>query len=185
MTYQFFPGRTPDGAYTWADGEIDDEKRLVMSIAPSLIEVTRSAAVRIEGWNYGSPQPGWVVTITQTNGAVTTVPVAVKLDATGSATFEVVGLTAGETTITATFEDVSQSVTLEVYSQDPPVIPSATGGGVVEMAVELPIAAAMRPRVQRLSHAEQIAKYPGDLFFEYQTRLLEREIVFIPKWRLK
>lgn len=49
-------------------------------------------------------------------------------------------------------------------------------GGSIVLSVENRLADLRRPRTSRYTHAEQLRRYPGDLFFEFSAKLHERPI---------
>lgn len=58
------------------------------------------------------------------------------------------------------------------------------GGGVeasITLTAESRFAAFARPRVRRHSHQDQLAAYPGDLFYEFAATMVDRPLVWPSK----
>src|SRR5690606_6567512 len=95
------------------------------------------------------------------------IPTSVTTVGNGTASFQIVGVSLGSATLSASMvidgaTYNSNQVTFSVITLDAPEDYNATGYGRVILSVENQLAAAMIPRVQRLSHQEQIRKHPTD-----------------------
>ena len=75
----------------------------------------------------------------------------------------------------------ADDIEVEVTEPDAAENYDATGYGRVVMTIESPIANAMTPRIERLSHAEQSRLYPGDTGLSRLAKYENATIVFVPK----
>lgn len=159
---------------------------LTMTIAPAQFELGRSAVVTVRARQDGVPIPDQVVDLASDNGSIVAVASTVTTATDGNSVFSIVGAALGSATISAsmtiagtTYDAVDIEVT--VTAPDAPENYDATGYGRVSMTIESPIANAMTPQVDRLSHAEQSRLYPGDTGLSRLAKYENATIVFVPK----
>lgn len=162
---------------------VGDGFTLTLAMAPLKIEPNRAATVTVEGLQRGAPLAGQVVSMTSSNPAVGLVPATVTTSTNGKAVFQIIGLALGSTIISASFLGGISATpqTLTVAEQAAPLDYNASGYGRVTLVIESPLANALTARVQRLSHQEQIRKYPDDTGLRRLSHYETAEIVFLPK----
>lgn len=162
----------------------ESQYALTLQLAPAQVQIGQAATVvvRVRKDATGFSQ---LVTLSGTDDSVGATPASVMTNASGDYIFQVIGATLGTTTISASMVVDGQtynsnSVTFIVATMEPPIDYGATGYGRVILSVENPLAAAMIPRVQRLSDQEQRRKHPTDTGLSRVASYENLEIEFLP-----
>jgi len=127
------------------------------------------------------------IVVRNTNPLLGNTPVSIVAQGgTGIARFSIIGLTEGVTTISgeATISGLSYTsnpVTIGTNEAEINENYGATGYGQVTFSLEPNIAVSLTPRIERLSHEEQKAKYPGDDSLKWASYFGAVDVVFIHK----
>lgn len=193
MATNLFDRLNPDGSVS-LDGRTESlgggtdvaGYALTLAIAPVEFELGKSAVVTVRARQDGVPIVDQVIDLASDNGSVIAVASTVTTYTDGNSVFSIVGATVGSATISAsmTIDGTvynATSIEVTVTTPDAPENYDATGYGRVSMTIESPIANAMVPRVERLSHAEQSRLYPGDTGLSRLAKYENATIVFVPK----
>lgn len=193
MATNLFDRLNPDGSVS-LDGRTESlgggtdvaGYALTLAIAPVEFELGKSAVVTVRARQDGVPIVDQVIDLASDNGSVIAVASTVTTYTDGNSVFSIVGATVGSATISAsmTIDGTvynAASIEVTVTTPDAPENYDATGYGRVSITIESPIANAMVPRVERLSHAEQSRLYPGDTGLSRLAKYENATIVFVPK----
>jgi len=193
MATNLFDRLNPDGSVS-LDGRTESlgggtdvgGYSLTLTIAPAEFEIGKAAVVTVLARLNGIPIVDQVIDLASDNGSVIAVASTVTTYTDGNSVFSIVGATVGSATISASMTidgEVYNAASIEVTitTPDAPENYDATGYGRVSMTIESPIANAMVPRVERLSHAEQSRLYPGDTGLSRLAKYENATIVFVPK----
>ena len=159
---------------------------LTLTIAPAQFELGKAAVVTVRARRDGLPIVGQPVDLASDNGSIIAVAASVTTYTDGNSVFSIVAANLGSATISASMTidgEVYNAASIEVTitTPDAPENYDATGYGRVSMTIESPIANAMVPMVERLSHAEQSRLYPGDTGLSRLAKYENATIVFVPK----
>jgi uncharacterized protein YjdB len=162
-------------------------KQCSLVISPATQQLGLGSTVRVTASIDGQPVVGKLISFSNSNGAVTSLPTTGVTGADGSLSFEAVALEVGSTTIVASWVDGSITVASEsrlftVSTVTPPEDYSVTGYGTIEQMIEPSISAALVPNIVRLSNAAQQLAFPGDRGLEYVADYENKEITFWPDW---
>lgn len=176
-----------DGRTETIDGTppIDDEYSLTLVIAPVLINPGQGASVTVRARKNGLPI-AQLVTFSSDAPSVAPVPDDVTTGANGNASFAIVGGIAGDAFIGASMVVDGNTITataveLVVTDFDVPVDLDATGQGIIELTLEPRLVESLYPKVERLSHQNQLKNYPGDMGLKWLTFYETADIVWMPK----
>ena len=193
MATNLFDRLNPDGSVS-LDGRTESlgggtdvgGYSLTLTIAPAEFEIGKAAVVTVLARLNGIPIVDQVIDLASDNGSVIAVASTVTTYTDGNSVFSIVGATVGSATISASMMidgEVYNAASIEVTitTPDAPENYDATGYGRVSMTIESPIANAMVPMVERLSHAEQSRLYPGDTGLSRLAKYENATIVFVPK----
>jgi len=193
MATNLFDRLNPDGSVS-LDGRTESlgggtdvgGYSLTLTIAPAEFEIGKAAVVTVLARLNGIPIVDQVIDLASDNGSVIAVASTVTTYTDGNSVFSIVGATVGSATISASMTidgEVYNAASIEVTitTPDAPENYDATGYGRVSMTIESPIANAMVPMVERLSHAEQSRLYPGDTGLSRLAKYENATIVFVPK----
>lgn len=193
MATNLFDRLNPDGSVS-LDGRTESlgggtdvgGYSLTLTIAPAEFEIGKAAVVTVLARLNGIPIVDQVIDLASDNGSVIAVASTVTTYTDGNSVFSIVGATVGSATISASMTidgEVYNAASIEVTitTPDAPENYDATGYGRVSITIESPIANAMVPRVERLSHAEQSRLYPGDTGLSRLAKYENATIVFVPK----
>lgn len=164
-----------------------DTYALSITLAPAQIQVGAAALVTITARKNGQALAGQSVSVSSNAPSVTDVPSSVTTNESGVAVFEVIAFAIGAAQITASMvvdgnTVPSNAVFLAVVTVDAPEDYDATGYGQIVLSVEGPLAHAMQARVQRLSHQEQIRKFPTDTGLSRLSSYENTEVTFLPNF---
>ena len=175
-----------DGPLEDDPGTPEDEYTLVLTIVPLLFEPGAQTSVLILASKNGLTLPSQLVSIATDNAAVGVVPAEVTTSTDGGVQFGIIGLDEGSATISASMDVAgviynATPVEITVAEQSAPEDYDATGYGRVILSCESPLANALQAKVQRLSHAEQKRKYPGDDGLIWATHFESATITIVPK----
>jgi len=193
MATNLFDRLNPDGSVS-LDGRTESlgggtdvgGYSLTLTIAPAEFEIGKAAVVTVLARLNGIPIVDQVIDLASDNGSVIAVASTVTTYTDGNSVFSIVGATVGSATISASMTIDGEtynatSIEVTITTPDAPENYDATGYGRVSMTIESPIANAMVPRVERLSHAEQSRLYPGDTGLSRLAKYENATIVFVPK----
>ena len=193
MATNLFDRLNPDGSVS-LDGRTESlgggtdvgGYSLTLTIAPAEFEIGKAAVVTVLARLNGIPIVDQVIDLASDNGSVIAVASTVTTYTDGNSVFSIVGATVGSATISASMTidgEVYNAASIEVTitTPDAPENYDATGYGRVSMTIESPIANAIVPMVERLSHAEQSRLYPGDTGLSRLAKYENATIVFVPK----
>ena len=165
-------------------------EQLTLTITPARIEAGGVAQARVTGDLGGLYWIGKPVALTSSNTSVIANPQPAVMQSTSSGeagwTFTLPGIANGTTTITA-HVDGSSSNAVALVVANPPGPPVYTAGVATHCAIhiEAPLAAAVRPRIRRMTHADQQFHFPGDEGFKFAAAYAMKEPVFFTKDRLR
>lgn len=162
---------------------------LILSVSPGRVEKGGVALANVTGGEGGRFWLGRPVSIVSSNHGVAGNPFPGVMQPTHSGgsswTFTLPGVNPGTTTLTAYIDGVaSNPVTMVVAN--PPAPPVYVAGVATHCAVhiEAPLAAALRPKIRRMTDADQQMHHPGDDGFKYANAVASKEIVFFTKDRI-
>ncbi len=163
---------------------------LVLSVSPSRIEEDDTVRATVTGANGGAYWLGKTVIVTSSNASVMITPASGVMQATstGGSEWQVAlpGIANGTTMLTAYIEGAASNQVAVVVA-DPPAPPVYTAGVATHCAIhiEAPMAAAVRPRIRRMTHEDQLFHYPGDDGFKFAAAFAAKQPVFFTKDRLR
>lgn len=163
-----------------------DEYELQITVAPSRFQVGDSALVTFTATRNGAPYGNVPVAVLIDNPLVGDVPADILLASDGRATFTFVGEAEGDAGLRGRLdvddlEVFSPTAPIEVFAITPPINYNMQGWGRVVMTCENPFANALTPRLERMSHEEQLRTYGNDRGLEYATAFENETVVFLPK----
>lgn len=168
-----------------------DTYRLVFTVSPLVIQPGASALVRVWALKNGLPLSNQEVAFQSDTPAVVQVADQLFLDQGGFGEYSIIGEDSGTATITATMVVDGKTVPGEsaivftVVEIEPPEIYVGRGLGRVVFTSESPLANALHAKPERLSHAEQMRKYPGDRGLEYASSYEQGTTVTFLPWFLR
>ena len=168
------------------DASVGLPYQLVMTLSPGTIEVDGQTIVRFRATLNGVPIEGFTnIHVENTNPTVAVAPDVFAL-LNGVGQFAMIGLAEGTTSVSASMvisgiTYASNSATITVDDRDLTENYAATGYGKIVADIEPAIAAALVPRVERLSHEEQQIKYPGDDGLKWATHFSTATVTFVPR----
>lgn len=163
-----------------------DEYTLTLQIAPRQVHPGEGLTATVTAKKNGVAIDGQVVAIGSDAPSVGPVPTTVTTSAGGSASFTIVGTSVGDSIISANmFVDgrtiSALSIEIIVVDFDVPIDPDLTGQGIIEFTLEPRLVESLFPKVERLSHQQQIRNYPGDNGLKWLTSHETMDIVWMPK----
>ncbi len=155
---------------------------LILTLSPARLERNQIATARVTGSLGGKGLVGQSVSLASTNAAVMVSPSSSTVESTvggGEAVFTLPALDDGTTSLTATINGVdSNTVAVVVAYPSPPVDYTASGVTSIAIHIEAPLAAAARPKIRRMTHADQQFYHPGDDGFKFANAIALKEHVF-------
>ena len=163
---------------------------LVLTITPARIEAGDVAHARVTGSRGGLYWLGRSVSLVSSNGGVAASQQLGQMQPTASGgsenVFVIPGIANGTTSISAQIDGTSSNAVSLVVA-DPPGPPVYTSGVATHCAIHLeaPLAAAVRPRIRRMTHADQQFHHPGDEGFKFAAAYALKEPIFFTKERLR
>lgn len=161
-------------------GAVDED--LILTLSPARLEKNQVATARVTGSLGGKGLVGLSASLASTNDAVMADPANAIVESTvsgGEAVFTLPALDDGTTSLTATINGVdSNTVSVVVAYPSPPVDYTASGVTSIAIHIEAPLAAASKPRIRRMTHADQQFYHPGDDGFKFANQIALREHVF-------
>lgn len=80
---------------------------------------------------------------------------------------------------------ISNPVTLRIAEPAAPLVYDAVGAASVAVMLENPLAEAELPLVSRMTHADQVSKWPLDQGYKFTNQIDSREYVFFTKRTLR
>lgn len=154
----------------------------VLTVSPARLEANQVITARVTGDLGGAAFVGQSVSLASSNTSVALSPSSRLVESTiagGEAVFTLPAIANGTTTLTATINgEASNAVAVVVADPSPPVDYTASGVTSVAIHIEAPLAAASRPRIRRMTHADQQFYHPGDDGFKFANSVALKEHVF-------
>lgn len=175
-----------DGTIETDPGGTANLYTLEVVVSPLQLEPGGTGSITVKVRKDGLAIVSQSVAIATSNSGVIPVTTPVYTSTIGNATFSFISGSVGSATISASMvidgvTYTSNVALVTVSTIVPPLDPTYTGYGRVVATVESPLANAMRGRLQRLSHEEQLRKFPDDDGLSFATHFETATITVVPK----
>lgn len=161
--------------------------KLAITIWPGRVEVGDYANLKVSLTKTGGQGLADVrVNLISSDQNLAALPASVFTTSDGTSVISVVTKITGSANIYATANiggtvKTSNIIQLSAYAYDPPENYGATGYGRIQFTIEPVFANALYPKIQRLSDAEQLRKYPYDQGLRFAMFFADVPVTFIPK----